>query len=401
MLSSSLSQTISKYKLFKDFTLEEIQEILADSTIRKLEIGEILITPGSPNDTLYILVAGEITIVLEKGGTKISIPIYPGQCMGEMSLVLERPTSALAVAEQACKVLCIPGKTFWDHIMMTRKGGRNMMSVMAARLQRTNYSLIQKVESQLKYEYLEKDLETAEKIQSSIVPNGDNLLPNRPAVDAYALLHQARKVGGDFFDATILDDDHIYIAIGDVSGKGMPAALFMMHTFTSLRLLASNDPSFESVMPQVNNMLARKNEDMMFVTIFAGVLNVQTGILRYVNAGHNPPFISQGGNDYQLMGLPSNSLVGIMEQTQFPLSELQLAPGDSLLLYTDGVSEAMNFQNIMFETDRIEKVVNRSKHPSMKDLVRSLENAIEAFVQDAQQHDDITIFAFRYLGFPD
>ena len=236
-------------------------------------------------------------------------------------------------------------------------------------------------------------------VQAGIVPDGDKLLLNRPSVDAYALINQAREVGGDFYDALPLDDDHIYIAIGDVSGKGMPAALLMMRTFTSLRLLAGNDPGFEGVIPSVNNMLAGNNDDMMFVTIFAGVLNVRTGVFRYVNAGHNPPFISLGGGEYRLMDLPADTVVGIVGQSQFCISELRLNPGDSLLLYTDGIPEATNSQKIMFETDRMEKALNGKPHTSMKSVVQSLEKAVGAFVGNAKQHDDLTIMGFRYLGY--
>lgn len=281
---------------------------------------------------------------------------------------------------------------------MNQKGVRNLMGIMAARLRRSNHSLMKELEEQLKYQHLQKELETAGKIQASIVPDGDKLLLNRSAVEAYACIHQARIVGGDFYDALMLDDDHLYFSIGDVSGKGMPAALLMTRTFTSLRLLASNNPSFEEVMPSVNKILANNNDDMMFVTIFAGVLHLGTGVLRYVNASHNPPFLALGGGDYQLMDLPTSTLVGIQRQAPFSISELQLHPGDSLLLYTDGITEAMNAQNRMFETDRLEKVLNQRKYPSMKALVQSLEQAVEAFVGDAQQHDDFTILGVRYAG---
>lgn len=398
MAALFLNRTLAKCPLFKDFTPEEIQQILQSSRERKLEAGEVLIRPGYSNDTLYLLIEGELSIVLENDDRQVSFPIKVGECLGEMSLVMGRPTSGLAVAQQPSLALCIPENIFWGQIAMTQKGVRNLMSVMASRLRRSNYSLMRELEAQLKYQHLQKELDTAGKIQADIVPDGDKLLLNRPAVDAYALINQARIVGGDFYDALMLDDEHLYLAIGDISGKGMPAALLMMRTFASLRLLAGNDPSFQHVIPSLNNMLAHNNDDMMFVTIFAGVLHLRTGVLRYVNGGHNPPFLSLGGGDYQLMDLPSGTLVGIEPQAQFIISELRLKPGDSLLLYTDGITEAMNSQKMMFETGRMKKVLNQRKHPSMKALVRSLENAVKAFVGNAQQHDDFTILALRYLG---
>ncbi len=390
-------QKMLQFEIFKGFEAEEVRQITNLSEIQLLKPGEILISPGQTNETLFLVIEGILQIVLEKDGTRFSIPIHAGECLGEMSLLMERPTSALVMALENCQVLCIPGNTFWDHIMRTRQGARNLMSLMAARLQRTNHALIKEAEEQIKYRHLEKELETAGKIQSNIVPDGSQLFPHRPEVDAFALIEQAREVGGDFYDALALDNDHVYIAVGDVSGKGMPAALFMVRTFTFLRLLISNNPGFEDVIPALNRLLAKKNEDMMFVSIFAGILNLRTGNLRYVNAGHNPPFASLGGEKYHLLAAANAPLVGIMDEAQFPINELNMLPGDSLILYTDGVPEATNAEMQMFETDQMQKILNQQAYPSMKDLVNSLHRAIETFVSHAPQHDDFTAFAFRYL----
>lgn len=399
MAAFSLHRTLAKYQLFKDFTPNEIQQILHSSAVRQLAAGETLISPGRANDTLFLLIEGELSVTLagdDEG--QISFPIQVGDCLGEMSLIMARPTSALAEAKQASQVLCIPESCFWNRIGLTQKGVRNLMDIMASRLRRSNHSLMRELVEQLKYQHLQKELETAGKIQASMVPDGDKLLLNRPAVDAYALINQARIVGGDFYDVLMLDDDRLYFAIGDVSGKGMPASLLMMRTVTSLRLLAGNDPSFEKVLPSVNNMLARKNDDMMFVTIFAGVLHLGTGLLRFANGGHNPPFIALDGGDFQLMDLPAGTLVGVDPDAKFSLAELQLHPGDSLLLYTDGITEAMNTQKLMFGTRHTGRVLNEQKHPNMQSLVQHLENTVQAYVGSAPQNDDLTVLGLRYLG---
>ena len=398
MAAQPLHQTLAKYQLFNDFTPEEIQHILQSSTVRHLAAGDILITPGSSNNTLYLLIDGELSVVLANDEGQISFPIQVGECLGEMSVIMSRPTSALAEARQASRVLCIPEKCFWGKIGLTKKGVRNLMDIMAGRLRRSNHSLMKELVEQLKYQHLQKELETAGKIQSSMVPDGDQLLLNRTEVDAYALISQARVVGGDFYDVLMLDDDRLYFAIGDVSGKGMPAALLMMRTVTSLRLLAGNDPSFKSVLPAVNTMLARNNKDMMFVTIFAAVLDLATGLLRFVNGGHNPPFISLRSSAYQLMDLPAGTLVGVDPDAPFAIGELQLQAGDSLLMYTDGITEAMNKEELMFGTSRTGRVINEQQHSSMKQLVQHLENTVQAYVGSAPQHDDLTVLGVRYLG---
>ena len=399
MASSSLIKTISTFSLFKGFSPEEVWQILASGKVVQLKPGEILISPGTTNDTLYLLIDGELRVILEKEDAEVSIPILPGEILGEMSLVVGGPTTALAVAHQQSRVLFITEDTFWNQLAVTRHGVRNLLGMMAARLQRNNDALIEKVEEQVKYKLLEKDLETAGKIQSHIVPDGTNLFPNRPEVDAYALINQAREVGGDFYDALALNEGHIYVAIGDVSGKGMPAALFMMQIFTSLRLLISNNTPFEDVLPSVNNMLARNNEDMMFVSIFAGVLHVQTGVFRYVNAGHNPPFAALSGGRFKLLNLPKGPLLGISDQAEFPVSELKLEPGDSLLLYTDGIPEASNSKHIMYGIDRTRNALNKEYHKTMNALVQSLKTEVEAFVKSAPPHDDYTLLAIRYHGY--
>ena len=398
MTSSSLIRTISNFSLFHGFTQEEVWQIIASGKVVQLTPGEVLISPGTSNDTLYLLIDGELRVVLEKDRVEVSIPILPGECLGEMSLVAGGPTSALAVAHHLSRVLFISDDTFWNQLAATRHGVRNLLGMMAVRLQRNNDELIKKVEEQLKYQLLEKELETAGKIQSHIVPDGRNLFPNRPEVDAYALISQAREVGGDFYDALVLDEDHIYVAIGDVSGKGMPAALFMMRIFTSMRLLINNNTRFEDVIPSVNGMLVRDNEDMMFVSIFAGVLNTRTGVFRYVNAGHNPPFAALGGGNFKLLKLPKGTVLGISDQAKFPVTELKLLPGDSLLLYTDGISEATNPDRVMFGVDRTQNTLNEEHHESMNALVQSLKGAVEAFVHNAPQHDDYTLFGLRFHG---
>lgn len=398
MPTSSPYRKISQFEIFKDFSPEKVEQIVSLSEIRALNPGEILISPGEANDTFFLLTEGTLEIVLEKDGAQFSIPIQTGECLGEMSLLMERPTSALVMGLHDSEVLCVPENVFWDHIMTTRQGARNLMSLMAARLQRTNHALIKEAEEQLKYKHLEKELEAAGKIQANIVPDGRHLFPNRPEVDAFALIKQAREVGGDFYDALVLDNDHIYIAIGDVSGKGMPASLFMVRAFTFLRLLVSNNPGFEDVISSLNSLVLRKNESMMFISIFAGVLDLRTGVLRYVNAGHNPPFASLGGKPFGLLDTAHAPPVGITEEVPFPIKELQMKQGDALVLYTDGIPEALNDDDVMYETSTMEKLFNQHVSLSMADLIKALEDDAESFVGDRAQYDDFTAFAIRYLG---
>ncbi len=394
---STLHKQLTEFKLFKGFTPDEIAGILAVCEIKTLSSGETLISPGIHNNTLFVLLDGGLKVILEKNGAQISISIPPGECLGEMSLVLGSPTSAMVVVHETSNILFIPEEVFWNKLAATRPGVRNLMSLLAMRLSKNNQSLIKEIEEQLKYKHLEKELETAGKIQANILPDGASLFPRHPEVDVYALLNQARDVGGDFYDALALDRDHLYFAIGDASGKGMPAALFMMRTITSLRSMVISDPDFENVIPAVNKMLCKNNDDMMFVSLFAGVLNVRTGVFRYINGGHNPPFISINGGDFELLDVPTGTVLGVLEGIQFSLSTIEMNPGDTLVLYTDGVTEATRADQTIFDVDRTQIALNQSTHNSMKELVHSLEISVNEFVSNAPQHDDLTLLALRYL----
>ncbi len=399
MDATLFAQSIDTYKIFKDFDLEVIQQIYKASPILSLSPGEILITKGEQNDNLFLLLEGMLEVVLEKDGTQIAIPIDVGECLGEMSLVMGIPTSALAQAKATSKVLCIPKEVFWQKMTTSRQGIRNLMDMMAQRLRRTNFALIREVEEQLKYKHLEKELETAGKIQANMVPDGANLFPNRPEVEAFGLINQARMVGGDFYDALALDHEHIYFSIGDVSGKGMPAALLMARIITSLRLTVSDRTDFRDVFSTVNHRLSKKNDDLMFVSAFGGVLNVKTGKLRFSNGGHNPPFVALQGSEFQLLKLPSGgTLLGVFEDSSYDLGELQLEPGDSLILYTDGVTEATRGDQEMLGEDRTQSYLRACSHDRMEDLVFGLESYVSRFVDGAPQNDDLTIFGIRYLG---
>ncbi len=396
--TASIAKQFAENELFRGFPKKTIQLVVDQSTIRDLEVGEILIHPGTPNDSLFLVLEGELRVVLEKDGTEVAVPIQAGECLGEMSLIEERPTSATVVCHTASQVLIITADVFWTHLAISRQGVKNLMGIMAQRLRRNNEALISEIEEQLKYKQLEKDLATAGNIQSNIVPDGAYLFPQRPEVEAFARTKQARAVGGDFYDALALDQDRIYFAIGDATGKGMPAALFMMRAFTSLRFLVSNCAELEEVLPALNKALLRKNDDMMFVSLWVGIFDLRTKALQYVNGGHHPPFAALGGQQFQSLAVPNGPIVGVVEEAQFETATLQLEPGDTIFLYTDGLPEAYNLEQDAFEADRIQAALNRPKQPSVKSLVHNMEEEVAEFVAGAPTHDDLTMLAFRYAG---
>jgi len=398
MPPSTIAQLVAQHELFRGFPEEVIEMVVDRSTIKQLQAGEILIYPGTTNHSLFLVLDGELRVILQKANTQVSIPIHPGECLGEMSLIEERPTSATAVCHSTSQVLVITEDVFWSHLAISRQGVKNLMRIMSERLHRNNQALIKEMEEQLKYKQLEKDFQTAGNIQANIVPNGAHLFPQRPEIEVYARTQQARAVGGDFYDAIALDQNRIYLAIGDATGKGMPAALFMMRAFTSLRFLVSNCPDFAEVFPALNKTLLKKNDDMMFVSLWAGILDLRTGVLQYANGGHHPPFAALSGKAFRPLEVPNGPIVGVVEEAPFEVATLHLKPGDTLFLYTDGLPEAYNRNHEAFENDRIEASLNSLQQASMKSLVSDLEAQVAAFVDGAPTHDDLTMMAFRYVG---
>jgi phosphoserine phosphatase RsbU/P len=258
---------------------------------------------------------------------------------------------------------------------------------------------------QVLYEQILKELEAAHSIQTSILPQRQPLFPEHPQVDVHGAMLPAKEVGGDFFDAFALDSDQIFIAIGDVSGKGIPAALFMIRTLTLLRLSLTNadllaPQQLGRLIEGINRVLCEGNDRCMFVTLFAGLFNVKTGVLTYVNGGHNPPFWASQGATFNRLPMPKGVLLGVFDEgITFEAAEFAFQPGDALVLYTDGITEAEQSPGHFFQEERAMAVLSRLKASSTAhDLVEGLTKAVFSFAGEAPQSDDLTVLALRYLG---
>ena len=394
-LEKKLLEALIDHTLFEGFSPEQLGTILDHSSHRNLEAGEILIAEGVTNTTLFVLYEGEINIILEEDGVNLVLPVWPGECIGEMSMMLHRKTSAYAVAQSASKVLLIPEDVFWKELVGQRQGVKNLMSIMTTRLRRNNQALMRRMEEQLRFKNLQKELDAAGKIQASMIPHLGLILSGFPEVDVHGLLKQTSQVGGDFYDVLVLDDDHIYLAIGDASGKGMKAALFTIRALTALRMTALNRP-FKDLLYTVNEILMRNNEETMFITLFAGVLNIRTGLFRYQNAGHNPTIAALGGQAFQAMKMPEGSVLGITDENTFTIEEKKLEPGDILFMYTDGVTEATRDDGTAYEEARLLNELNAANETTMVELVNCIDHSVKGFCAGAAQFDDLTILAVRY-----
>ena len=239
------------------------------------------------------------------------------------------------------------------------------------------------------------ELGLAARIQSDMLPKE---LPSRPEIDLYASMTPAKEIGGDFYDFFMLDDHRLGMVIADVSGKGVPAALFMMMSMIVVRNYARAGNSPAEVLRKSNVNICESNNDNMFVTVWFGVLDLDTGHVIAGNAGHEFPMLKKAGGVFELYKDQHSFVLGGIEQMKYKEYEFDIEKGGTLFLYTDGVSEATDAEEQLFGTDRMLDALNQSPDSSPKELTENLRKAIDEFVGDAPQFDDMTTLCVRYNG---
>lgn len=242
------------------------------------------------------------------------------------------------------------------------------------------------------------ELGVATHIQASMLPCIFPAFPERPEFDIYATMTPAKEVGGDFYDFFLVDDDHLAMVMADVSGKGVPAALFMVIAKTLIKNIAQTGLGPGAALEKANNQLCENNEAEMFVTAWLGVLELSTGRLVAANAGHEYPAVQKAGGDYALLRDKHGFVLAGMEGSRYQEYTLALHPGDRLYLYTDGVAEATDARSELYGTGRMLAALNRNKDASCETLLRRMQQDIDRFVGDAPQFDDITMLSLMLRG---
>ncbi len=239
------------------------------------------------------------------------------------------------------------------------------------------------------------ELSVATRIQASMLPCIFPPFPNRPEFDLYAVMIPAKEVGGDFYDFFMVDEDHLAVVIADVSGKGIPAALFMMTAKTLIKTLAQAGIPPAKVLEEANARLCEGNEAEMFVTAWIGVLEISTGQFAFANAGHNAPLIRRKGECFEALKTRPGFVLAGMEGTRYQQAETALLPGDMLYLYTDGVTEAANPEEKLYGEGRLKRALDARYTANLKSLLNGVKEDIDAFASGAEQSDDITMLVLR------
>jgi serine phosphatase RsbU (regulator of sigma subunit) len=245
---------------------------------------------------------------------------------------------------------------------------------------------------------METELDIARSLQGAMLPQR---MPKHPSYSGRAIMRPARELGGDFYDFFVIGEDEIGLVIADVSGKGVPAAFFMAISRTILQSSARERRSAGDCIAETNSILCEQNPLEMFVTVFYGILNLRTGVLSYANGGHNPPIIVREDGRVTELPVTGGMAMGIMAGLTYEQGSITLKKGDTLFLYTDGISEAMDVDGREFTVDRLLASLTESHRQSLDIVVESLTDAVRNFVGEAPQHDDMTYLVVRYKGPPE
>jgi len=247
-------------------------------------------------------------------------------------------------------------------------------------------------------ERIESELKIAHDIQMGMLPKVFPPFPDRAEFDIYAMLDPAREVGGDLYDFFFTDEDHLCFTVGDVSDKGVPAALYMTIVMTLIRTKASPGVTADTVLGLVNHDISVDNPSAMFVTLFLGILNIRTGELQYSNGGHNPPFLIRASGDLEPLETTHGMALGIDEHFSYKSKRVFLEKGEAIFLYTDGITEAMNEKEELFTEKRMEKELAALKERPVMGVIKGMLEKIEAFSEGVEQHDDITMLILKFYG---
>ncbi|HOW35084.1 MAG TPA: SpoIIE family protein phosphatase [Candidatus Omnitrophota bacterium] len=358
-------------------------DLMKQETYKK---GDFLFKAGDKADRMFYIKKGAIKLV------EINKFIKSGDVIGEMGIFSPfKVRTASALCEEDIEAYTM-GRD--EVIKFFAQDPALAIELMQLSIKRFMENLKAETEAR---ERIESELRIAQEIQMSMLPS---VFPQRKEFDIFAMMDPAKEVGGDLYDFFFVDDKHLCFVIGDVSGKGVPAALFMAISKALIKTEAKQGFSAAETLARVNNILYPDNQTCLFVTVFCVLLNIETGELQYCNAGHNPPLVIGKDGEVDFIKVPGGFVVGVMENAKCENINNKLNPGDTIFLYTDGVTEAMNLERKMFSESGLKACIMQQKDKDIKEMIGKVREEVFAFANGAPQSDDITMLAVRYKGKP-
>lgn len=371
------------FQIQEDGQMPEGSRLLLDATkLVTFDEGEDMVTVGNPpDDGMYIILEGEAHVLTGDG--QLINELGAGDVVGELALIKDGVRKATVRAVTPATCANIARNLFLEIADANHK-------VYGALLELLYTKTTQMVTER---ERLRSELEIASRIQTGFLPKSFEEFCEMPDVKLTARMKPAKEVGGDFYDIFRIDEGRLCFLVADVSGKGVPAALFMTLAKTHIKNYMMLDMPVAEVAELVNNRLNEDNEEELFVTVFVCVLDTDTGKLTFVNGGHNKPFISRGGKPFEQLDCKVDCAVGIMEDMPYREQSDKLMPGDRFCLYTDGVPEAFDINGEMFSDQGMKDALNRHLEEAGEPevFVERMYEEVEAFTRGAAQSDDITM----------
>ncbi len=343
---------------------------------------DIVVCGADCEDGMYIILDGTCD-VFNANGDRINTSLGEGDFIGELGLMNDAPRGATVRAVSDVRCANISKKLFDEIGQSNRKIYGSFMTM----LYNKTTNLVKKQQR------IESELEIATRIQDGVLEHDFTEFNKLEHFKIKACARPAKEMGGDFYDVFMVDDTHLCFLIADVSGKGVPAAMFMSMAKVHIKNYTSLGLPLAEVAQRTNNQLCYKNKEGMFVTVFLCVLDLETNEMKFINAGHDLPYICKKGEDFHMVTAKANLVFGLMDGVPYREQSLMLEPGDRFYMYTDGVNEAINEAEELFGTERLEAALNKYK-PDAEDVdkfVDDMYNELDTYAGKAEQADDITM----------
>ncbi len=427
-----VAEVLALHPIFAHFDRAALHAVAAHCSVATFAAGDTIMRQGDPGNFAYLILEGEADVFVEIPARRIPMATLGRHTtIGELGAFTDMPRTATVIARTELVTLRIERETLMSlaadfpaiPVAVIAELGRRLQSMnmplayltyAASALARDEYdpemlaeltnqqgdlASFARVFANMAGEIRDKqqrrhEIEAAADLQRSILPGPLAREGMARAVDLHAEMHPARDVGGDFYDYFLVSEKRLVVTVADVSGKGIPAALFMAVSRTVLRSVAGID-DMAAAMRDANRLLSTENEACMFVTVFYGVLDLANGVFRWCNAGHNPPYLLRAGGGREMLhatGVP----FGIDPAGFHRIGESVLMPGDALFLYSDGITEAFNTAGELYGSNRLEDVLDRERGRGAAEIVSDILADTNRFAAGAEQADDITCLALRY-----
>ncbi len=374
----------------------EVDAALGPLTLYELAADLALLERAEPNRSVFFVLEGTLRVYLDRPEGEDFLEVPAGECVGEMSVIDDLPVSAHVRGTAGTQLLVVDADTFLDRLLAVPRVARNLLSAQAARTRRNDQVTIARTRRLMAMEQAQREMDFARTIQANLLPP-EPLLADDERLDCAGRMRPAREVGGDFYDAFLIDSRHLLFVVADVCGKGLPAALFMVRAIAGLRAAprgaAPGEEHLAELVASLNAQLCERNPARQYLTAFCGLLDLETRRLRYVNAGHTPPLVAVGAAPFDYLAEPVNPPVGMVPGLRYRTGEVNLDPGSRLLLYTDGVTEAENDSGDMLGEDRLVARCRALPIGSSAVLADEVLGLVEQFADGARQSDDITVLA--------